>query len=169
MSFCEEFDAVFSNAALHWMLEREAVARAITAALKPGGRFVAEFGGRGNICRIETAVEQVAHKYLGNAMPMRRTYYPALGEYAALLEAHGLEVRSAVLFDRPTPLEGASGMESWIRQFKSYYFESLNPAEAAKAIGEVVESLRSTAFREGVWVADYRRLRITAVKASSSC
>ena len=97
-------------------------------------------------------------------MPARRTYYPGLGEYATLLEANGLEVRTARLFDRPTPLEGESGMETWIRQFKAYYFEALPPAEAAKAIGEVAELLRPTACQDGTWVADYRRLRITAVK-----
>jgi trans-aconitate 2-methyltransferase len=164
MSFREEFDAVFSNAALHWMLDREGVARAIAAALKRGGRFVAELGGRGNIQQLEAEIEKVAHRYLGDATPERRTYYPALGEYASLLEANRLEVRTALLFDRPTPLEGESGMENWIRQFKAYYFESLSPAQAAKAIGEVAELLRPTAFRDGIWVADYRRLRITAVK-----
>jgi trans-aconitate methyltransferase len=164
MDFRGEFDAVFSNAALHWMLDRVAVAGAVATALKAGGRFVAELGGRGNIRSIEAAIEEVARRWLGNNAPARRTYYPALGEYAALLEERGLEVRTALLFDRPTPLEGVAGMANWIRQFKGYYFEALPAGDAAKAIGEVVELLRPTAFRDGVWIADYRRLRITAVK-----
>ncbi len=164
MRFQQEFDAVFSNAALHWMLDREAVARGVAAALKRGGRFVAELGGRGNIRQIEDAIERVARRHLGDNLPAKQTYYPALGEYAALLERHGLEVRSATLFDRPTALEGEAGMENWIRQFKAYYFESVPPAEATKAIGEVVEELRPIAFRDGHWVADYRRLRFIAVK-----
>jgi hypothetical protein len=98
-------------------------------------------------------------------MPAKRTYYPALGEYAALLESYGLEVRNALLFNRPTPLEGETGMENWIRQFKAYYFESLPAAAAAEAIREVVEELRPIAFRDGGWIADYRRLRFVAVKA----
>jgi trans-aconitate methyltransferase len=164
MDFPTQFDAVFSNAALHWMLDREAVARCVAAALKPGGRFVAELGGRGNVRHIEQAIESVAQRYFGAAIPAPRTYYPALGEYASLLESQGLEVRTALLFDRPTPLEGEAAMADWIRQFKLYYFESLPAAEAAKAIGEVVEELRPIAFRNGAWTADYRRLRFVAVK-----
>jgi trans-aconitate methyltransferase len=166
MDFREQFDAVFSNAALHWMLDREGVARAVANALKPGGRFVAELGGRGNIRQIEKAIALIAERYLAAAVPAKRTYYPALGEYAHLLESLGLEVRFATLFDRPTPLEGESGMENWIRQFKAYYFEGLPGAEATKAIREVVEELRPIAFREGIWMADYRRLRFVAVKPS---
>ena len=164
MQFREQFDAVFSNAALHWMLDRQAVARSVAAALKPGGRFVAELGGRGNVRQIEQAIESIARRYLGDAVPARRTYYPALGEYASLLESQGLEVRTALLFDRPTPLEGEAGMENWIRQFKAYYFESLPAPEATKAIREVAEELRPIAFRDGAWFADYRRLRFVAVK-----
>jgi trans-aconitate methyltransferase len=164
MQFHEQFDAVFSNAALHWMFDREAVARSVAAALKPEGRFVAELGGRGNIRHIEQAIESVARRYLGAAIPAKRTYYPALGEYSSLLESHGLEVRTALLFDRPTPLEGEAGMENWIRQFKAYYFESLSATEARKAIQEVVDELRPIAFRDGIWMADYRRLRFTAIK-----
>lgn len=164
VEFKNEFDAVFSNAALHWMLDREAVVRSVASALKLGGRFVAELGGRGNIRNIETAIEKVARRHLGDAVPAKRTYYPALGEYASLLESHGLEVRTALLFDRPTRLEGPAGMENWIRQFKAYYFESLPAAEATKAINEVVEELRPIAFTDGHWTADYRRLRFTATK-----
>jgi trans-aconitate methyltransferase len=164
IGFQNEFDAVFSNAALHWMLDQRAVARGISSALKRGGRLIAELGGRGNIRHIEQAIESVAYRYFGDAIPAKRTYYPALGEYAGLLEEHGLEVRNAVLFDRPTPLEGKTAMADWIRQFKGYYFESLTPPQAEKAIGEVVEQLRPTAFRDGVWVADYRRLRLAAIK-----
>ncbi|HZS54541.1 MAG TPA: class I SAM-dependent methyltransferase [Bryobacteraceae bacterium] len=166
MKFQQQFDAIFSNAALHWMLDRAAVARSIAGALKPDGRFVGELGGQGNVYNIEHALEVVARRYLGSRLPAKRTYYPALGEYASLLEAQGLEVRSAILFDRPTPLEGEAGMENWIRQFKAYYFESLPSTDAAKAIREVVEELRPIAFREGRWIADYRRLRLVAVKSA---
>ncbi len=164
MQFHEQFDAVFSNAALHWMLDRAAVARSVAAALKPGGRFIAELGGRGNIRKIEQAIESVARRYLGDSIPVKRTYYPALGEQAVLLEERGFEVRTAILFERPTPLEGEAGMENWIRQFKAYYFESLPASDATKAIREVVEELRPTAFRDGRWVADYRRLRFVAIR-----
>ncbi len=164
MKFESEFDAVFSNAALHWMLDASAVAKAVGRALHKGGRFVAELGGKGNIHHIERVIEGVAARYHGENLPKRRTFYPSIGEYTGLLEAHGMEVRSAVLFDRPTPLEGEKGMENWIRQFKWYYFETLPGAQSEKALQEAAEELRPVLFQDGTWMADYRRLRIVAVK-----
>lgn len=162
MEFNGEFDAVFSNAALHWILDAATVAGGVARALKSGGRFVAEMGGKGNIAEIEAAIEKVLSR---RGMKFeRRTWYPSIGEYAGLLEDSGLETRIAVLFDRPTPLEGPAGMENWIRQFKSYCFEGLAPDERQKALADAVELLRPILFHEAQWFADYRRLRIVAVK-----
>ncbi|MGA8030334.1 MAG: methyltransferase domain-containing protein [Bryobacteraceae bacterium] len=164
MNFESEFDAVFSNAALHWMLDASAVAKAISRSLKKGGRLVAELGGKGNIQQIERAIEAVAAKYYAaDAIPAARTFYPSIPEYASVLEACGLEVRLATLFDRPTRLEGEHGIEHWIRQFKWFYFDGLQAAEREAALHEVIERLRPSLFREGVWYADYRRLRIVGV------
>jgi trans-aconitate methyltransferase len=139
------FDAVFSNAALHWMMEPEAVAGSIALALRPGGRFVFEMGGRGNIALIDAALETRI-----------RNYYPSIAEYAAILEAHDLEVVTAVLFDRPTPLEnGEHGMREWIATFR---------ADNQRPIEQVEAELRPKLFRDGRWTADYRRLRMTARK-----
>ncbi len=164
MEFESEFDAVFSNAALHWMLDAESVARNIARALRTGGRFVAELGGKGNIRQMESAIDAAVAPYYGNHMPPRRTYYPSISEYATLLENCGLEVQNALLFDRPTPLEGPDGMENWIRQFKWYYFEPLDPGAQRDALNKTVDLLRPTIFRDGQWQADYRRLRIVAFK-----
>jgi trans-aconitate methyltransferase len=164
MRFEDKFDAVFSNAALHWMLDATGVAGAVTRALRPGGRFVAELGGKGNIAQIEHAIATVAARYHGDAPPKKRTFYPSVGEYAGVLENCGLEMRIAQLFDRPTPLGGAQGMENWIRQFKWYYFEALPGKQADEALNETVDLLRPALFRDGQWFADYRRLRIVAVK-----
>lgn len=164
MQFDSEFDAIFSNAALHWMLEAQAVARNITRALRPHGRFVAELGGKGNIRQIESAIETAVAPYYQGRLPQRRTYFPSIAEYATLLESCGLEIRNALLFDRPTPLEGHEGMENWIRQFKWYYFEPLDPESRREALRKTVDTLRATLFRNGQWQADYRRLRIIAVK-----
>jgi trans-aconitate methyltransferase len=164
MKFESEFDAVFSNAALHWMLDRAGVAAGAARALKKGGRFVAEMGGKGNVRILEGAIEKVAAKYHAGPIPERRTYYPALGEYAALLEEHGLEVRFAQLFDRPTPLEGDDGMANWVRQFKWYYFEALRVGQQQEALRDIVEELRPALRNAEGWYADYRRLRISAVK-----
>jgi trans-aconitate methyltransferase len=163
MQFQSEFDAVFSNAALHWMLDAAAVAKNIARALKPGGRFVAELGGKGNIGQIVSAIEMTLELHTGS-VPPGRTYFPSIPEYTALLEAEGLEVQLAHLYDRPTPLEAESGMEHWIRQFKWYYFENLPAAQRTAILAEVVAALRPKLFRDGVWFADYRRLRVVAVK-----
>jgi trans-aconitate methyltransferase len=164
MNFREEFDAIFSNAALHWMLDAPSVAKGMFRALRKGGRMVAELGGKGNIRQIEAATEAVLLRYLGDGLPPRRTFFPSIGEYAGLLESCGLEVRSAVLFDRLTPLEGDDGMEQWLRQFASPDFETLPREQGSQAIRDVVEELRPSLFKEGRWHADYRRLRMSAVK-----
>ena len=163
MEFSCEFDAIFSNAALHWMLDASAVANRMYRALRKGGRLVAEFGGKGNIRDIENAVETVRTKYVPGIGPSRR-YYPSVGEYSTLLETQGFEVRFAHLFDRPTPLEGENGMQNWIEQFSGFHFDSLAPAVRKQAILETVELLRPSLYRNGGWYADYRRLRIIGAK-----
>ena len=164
MKFDGEFDGIFSNAALHWMLNASAVAAGMFRALRRGGRLVAELGGKGNIRRIETALETVLVRYWGDGLPARPLLFPSIGEYSGVLENAGLEVRSAVLFDRLTPLEGEDGMKQWLRQFAFYYFDKLPREQALQAQEEVIEELRPALFKEGRWYADYRRLRITAVK-----
>jgi len=160
MTSSNEFDAVFSNAALHWMLDPAAVVSAVSKALKPGGRFVAEMGGKGNIKTIVSAIHKVVLKH--HPLPPSRQYYPSVSEYSSILETHGLEVRMAQLFDRPTPLEGETGMENWLKQFKNYYFEKLPPT----AMAEVITDLRSKLYDQDGWTADYRRLRFVAVKTN---
>ncbi len=164
VQFTSQFDAVFSNAALHWMLEAEQVAAAIARALKPGGRLVAELGGKGNIGQIEAALHSVLPRYCGGQPLPVKTYFPSVSEYAALLERTGLEVQRAELFDRPTPLSGEDGMRDWLKQFSWYNFEIVAPGMRDRALDEVVEALRPSLYREGSWSADYRRLRVIATK-----
>ena len=117
-SFPTPFDAVFSNAALHWIPEAEEVVHSIATALKPGGRFVAEFGGKGNIATIIFALQQSLRE-IANIEADFGWYYPSIGEYASLLERHGLMVRMALLFDRPTKLEdGEKGLRNWLQMFR---------------------------------------------------
>jgi trans-aconitate methyltransferase len=163
MEFEDEFDAIFSNAALHWMLDAEAVARRMYRALRTGGRLVAEFGGRGCVQTIDRAVMNTVARYAG-CVPDPKRFFPGIGEYASLLEEQGFETRFAHLFDRPTPLEGERGMENWIRQFSWFYFETLPAPEREKALQEAVEQLRPVLYQDGKWSADYRRIRIIAVK-----
>ncbi len=166
LKFDSEFDAVFSNAVLHWIPEAEKVAGAIARALKPGGRFVAEFGGKGNIQTLVKAFH-TAFATLGIKEPegVSPWFYPSIGEYAALLERLGLEVQQATLFERPTVLEdGTSGMESWIRVFRQTYIEKLGEETAVRWIREVERICRPKLFHDADWVLDYRRLRLVAVK-----
>src|SRR5947199_4549530 len=129
----------------------------MSRALRPGGRLVLEMGGRGNIRQIHQAVESAFRKHSRAALPALRNYFQSLSEYTTILEAHGLEVRNAVLFDRPTPLEGERGMEQWIKQFCSFYLDELTPSSRAQAVNDAVEQLRPSLYNNGQWLADYRR------------
>lgn len=143
-------DAVFSNAALHWMKDADGVAKSVADALRPGGRFVLEMGGKGNIQAVMEALREVAGPI---EMPW---YFPSVGEYTSLLERHGFEISFATLFDRPTRVEGEDGLEDWLAMFAGSMISS------GEIRGEVANRLRSTMFRDGAWVVDYRRLRAIA-------
>ena len=162
----EPFDAVFSNAVLHWVKPPEKAVERIAAALKPGGRFVAEFGGQGNVAAIVDAVGQAVNAALGrDAGDINPWYYPSVGQYAAILEAHGIEVRYAALFDRPTLLDDRErGLANWLAMFGGPCFAVLPEPLRPRAVADAIERARPHLFRDGQWTADYRRLRVAAVK-----
>jgi trans-aconitate methyltransferase len=162
-TFTEPFDAIFSNAVLHWIRPPEVVIRCVHDALRPGGRFTAEFGGRGNVRRVLGVLRETAER-MGLAPDLPDSYFPSLSEYATLLEAAGLEVRSALLFDRPTPLEGADGLRSWVKMFRGSTLESMPAERREEYLLAVEEAARPELFRNGGWFADYRRLRVVAVR-----
>ena len=157
------FDAVFSNATLHWIKEPERVIAGIKKLLRPGGRFVAEFGGKGNTGELLIAVQHAWQK-LGIADPAPHPwYYPSLAEYAGLLEQHGFEVTQAALFDRPTPLDdGQRGLRNWLEMFGSAFVEGLPDATRGRLLAEIEREVRPKLFRDDHWVMDYRRLRLVA-------
>ncbi|WP_394822349.1 class I SAM-dependent methyltransferase [Pendulispora albinea] len=158
-----EFDAVVSNAVLHWVPDADLAARSIHAALRPGGRFVAELGGSGNTATIGGGVE--ALRGARGLPPVRSPwYFPTVGQYAAVLERAGLEVRQAWLFDRPTQLEGDDGLATWVRMFGHHWLTDVPDVDAFLA--ELSHALRPALHRDGHWFADYRRLRVVAVKPS---
>jgi trans-aconitate methyltransferase len=166
LGFREEFDAVFSNAVLHWIHEPERALQGIWKALRPGGRFVAEFGGKGNIRAMVAAFDQ-AMMELGAAKPgeVRPWYYPSVGEYATLAERAGFEVRFITLFDRPTKLsDGPAGLRNWITMFSGDYLAKAGAARQEEFFRTVEDLLRPKFFRDGDWWADYRRLRLVAFK-----
>ena len=160
------FDAVFSNAVLHWIPEADEVIAGVAHVLKPGGRFVAEFGGKGNIQMLVAGFHRaLAALNIQSPEAVGPWFYPSMAEYAGMLERRGLEVREASLFDRPTLLEeGERGLENWIRVFRQTFVEKMGEENAARWIREVERQCRSELFRDGSWVLDYRRLRIAAWK-----
>ena len=162
-NFPEPFDAVFSNAALHWVKDAEGALASIAGALRPGGRFVAEFGGKGNIASVQAALRAVLGPGADEQSPW---YYPSIGEYAPVMERHGLEVRNASLFDRPTPLEGEEGMDHWLRMFTQSYLRQFSPERATEIVHQLVEKLRPALYRDGIWTVDYRRLRVVAIRTT---
>jgi trans-aconitate methyltransferase len=162
-AFEEPFDAVFSNATLHWVRPPEAVLQCVRAALKPRGRFVAEFGGKGNVLQTVAALHRAAQQ-LSLPIAVPAWYFPGVAEYASLLEAVGLEVRFATLFDRPTPLEGDTGLRDWVRMFGASVLESVPPERREEFLRAVETAARPALFHDGQWTADYRRLRIVAVR-----
>ena len=162
----ELFDAIFSNAALHWMKEAEKVILSIRDALAPGGRFVAEFGGKGNIQTLLEGIQYVLKTSYGISISSRNPwYFPSIGEYAQLLEKHGFHVVFAQHFNRPTVLEeGFSGLNHWLDSFADDFFPELQRNEREKAYIQIKDVLKPPLFKENSWVIDYKRLRIIAVK-----
>ena len=120
--FGGDFDAVFSNATLHWISDQSAVARSVCRALKPGARFVGEFGGQGNVAQLEAALGQAARE-LDLPPFVGPNTFPSLREFAGSLEAGGLEPKFLQLFARPTLLEGEDGVRNWYRQFRAAYLD----------------------------------------------
>jgi trans-aconitate methyltransferase len=160
------FDAVFSNAALHWIPreDQDAVAEGIAALLGPEGRFVAELGGVGNVASIvDAAIAELRERGYDPEHPW---YFPTVGEHAAVLEAAGFEVRLARLFDRPTTLDGESGLRDWLDVFGDSLFAPLDAAEREAVVTAVEDRLRPELYDadSASWTADYRRLRFVAVR-----
>jgi trans-aconitate methyltransferase len=162
-AFAEPFDAVFSNAALHWVTEPERVIARVRAALKPGGRFVAEFGGRGNVRTVVASLVDAAAAF-GCGPWANPWYFPGVGEYASLLERGGLEVTYAALFDRWTPLEGEHGLRNWVAMFANDLLAGVGPERREAFLEHVEARARPVLYRNGTWHADYRRLRVVAFR-----
>lgn len=167
LTFAGVFDAVFSNAALHWMLDGAAVAAGVYRALKPGGRFVGEMGGAGNVRRLRAALnDELADR--GYALPGHDLqWYPTPEEFGVIYRAAGFTAIDARLIDRPTPLP--AGPEGWFRTFRTGLMDVVGVPE-----GEREGIVQAAAKRlpvgmlgeDGVWRADYVRLRFSMKKES---
>ncbi|MEO6966643.1 MAG: methyltransferase domain-containing protein [Acidobacteriaceae bacterium] len=161
MKFQHQFDAVFSNAALHWIHDQPALLQGVARALKPNGRFVAEMGGHGNIAAIRVALHAaLAHHGLADLM-VADNYFPTLAEYRHLLVAHGFLVEAIELVPRPTPL--ASGMRAWLMVFRRGLFDAIPEPLREEILDETLAHLKpALCDSEGNWTADYVRLRFRA-------
>ncbi len=164
LTFTNQFDGVFSNAALHWMKDHNAVLSGVYRSLKNGGRFVAEFGGHGNIELIEKAMTQASREMPDIDLYQSPWYFPTEDAYRELLVSHGFEVKSIELFERPTPL--SSGMRAWLEVFAKHTTKKMTEKQCEDYLDRVTEILRETLYDpQSGWVADYVRLRLHAVKS----
>ncbi len=167
LSYDSEFDAVFSNATFHWIENQKGLLSGIFKALKPEGRLVAEFGGKGNIQAIIEAIDSAAARHgLSHQVISNFWFFPSIGHYATLLEAAGFEIEQMWLFDRPTKLVGVDGMLKWINQFAQHAFANLTKREADHITETAIEILKPDYYKDGVWIAEYKRLRIKVLKKS---
>jgi SAM-dependent methyltransferase len=156
------FDAVFSNAALHWVRDQDAMMAEVRRVLKPGGRFVAEMGGHGNIAAIRVALMAVLVRHGLGDREDGVNYYPTPEGYERRLEQHGFQVQRIALIPRPTPL-AESGMAGWLRTFRRGVLDGL-PEALRDTVVEETAALLEPALRDedGNWTADYVRLRFVA-------
>jgi SAM-dependent methyltransferase len=163
LSFEDAFDAVFSNAALHWMLQPERVIAGVARALVPGGRFVGELGGEGNVALIFRAMRAALARRGIDSGERSPWYFPSADAYAAHLRTGGLVVERIEQFERPTPLP--TGMAAWLETFAQPFFHGMDASERDAIVTEAVESLApSLRDATGQWSADYVRVRFIARK-----
>ena len=164
--FDEPFDAVFSNAVLHWVHKADDAIKCVYDSLKTGGRFVAEMGGKGNNAHILAATREVLEKHgYAHLAKKKPWYFPSMGDYTTRLENAGFRVTSAIHFDRPTLLQdGRDGVAKWLSMFGDTFFEGIDEAEQQQIVAEITDLLEPYYNNNGEWHIDYVRLRFVAVK-----
>jgi trans-aconitate methyltransferase len=167
LEFDSEFDAVFSNAALHWMTEPDKVIAGVWRALKPGGRFVGECGGYGNVATIAKALEAALARRGIDATTVNPWHFATHDEYKRRLQQHGFVVSTSVLIARPTRLPGH--VVGWLETFAKKFTAALPASQRSAFLEEVAASCRpALCDADGKWTADYVRLRFSAVKAAGA-
>ena len=163
LHFAEDFDAVLSNAALHWMTRPDRVIAGVWRALEPGGRFVGEMGGAGNVARVRGALLEALARHGLDGAAADPWYFPSVEDYTARLEAAGFEVAEIALIERPTELPGRLG--DWLETFAEPFLFLVPAAARPELIAEVEDALADDLRSpDGRWVVDYVRLRFRALK-----
>jgi len=163
LAFESEFDAVLSNAAIHWMRRAESVVDGVWRALAPGGRFVAEMGGGANVAVVLDALTAALARRGIDARAVMPWYFPTDAEYRTLLEQRGFAVASIELIPRPTPLPG--DVRDWLETFTESFLSTVPAADRPALLDELAAALEPRLLgADGVWVLDYVRLRFLARK-----
>ena len=163
LQYEREFDAIFSNAALHWMKQPGKVIAGVWKALKPGGRFVGEFGGYGNVATIVAALEAGLVERGIDAKAFNPWYFPTVAEYKSRLEARGFAINTIVLVPRPTPLPG--DLAGWLETFAKSFIAALPASEHIQFLEDAAAACRTKLINtDDIWTADYVRLRFCAAK-----
>lgn len=167
LAFSNKFDAVFSNATLHWVKPPNLALTCIYESLEKGGRFVAEFGGKSNVQQITNGIinelKMAGFSFKEEQFPW---YYPSIGEYTTLMENTGFRVVLAQHYDRPTSLNGIDGLKNWIKMFGDSFFINIKDDMKNRIITNVVNHLKESLFDEKTnnWIADYKRIRVIGIK-----
>jgi len=166
LAFKRSFDAVFSNAALHWMKHPESVVEGVANCLRPSGRFVGEFGGKGNVETIRTALHAGLRKRAIDPWNVDPWYYPSAEEYSALLTRFGFTIDYIELIPRPTKLPG--DILAWLEVFAQPFTNAVPTGEKSEFLDEIRDKLEPALRKaDGTWYADYVRLRFKAVRRST--
>ncbi|MDA3817549.1 MAG: class I SAM-dependent methyltransferase [Prolixibacteraceae bacterium] len=164
--FDNKFDAIFSNAVLHWIPQADIAVQNANRHLKVGGRYVVEFGGkRCNYSIVSTLQEQLDKFCIDYPSIESMLFFPSISQYSTLLENNGFEVNFAILFDRPTELQGGlEGLSNFIEMFLKWLFINASDSEKSAIIKNTIKILKPRIFNGTSWIADYRRIRIVAYK-----
>lgn len=164
-SFDKKFDAAFSNAAFHWIKDQQSLLQCIYDCLKNDGRLVYEMGAKYNIGSIHNAVKKVLiEEGFAENTNIEVNYFSSAGEQATMLEKVGFTISNIIQFDRPTELVGEDGMKNWIIQFAQAYFKNIPKEKIEIITDKAVAILKETNYKNGKWYADYKRLRVKAIK-----
>ncbi len=160
------FDAIFSNATLHWVSDYKAAATCMYANLVEGGRIVVEFGGKRNVQAITSTLrDALKSRGYDKQAALDLWYFPSIGEYTTVLESVGFNVTFAQWYDRPTELaDEREGVLDWLSMFAKPFFMEVAKEDVKEIKREVQEHLAPQLFRGGKWYADYKRIRVVAYK-----
>lgn len=156
-------DGLFSNAVFHWIDDTDKLVKNLARNLRAGGELVCEFGGKGCAESVHSALEEI---FAERGLKYRRTFnFLSIGEFAPVLEKHGLVPVYCTLFPRPTRQSGEEGLKNWILTFLKEPFEAIADDVRGEIIAEAEKRLRAKLYKDGEWFVDYVRIRVKAVKA----